>query len=61
MVSDPFLAIAMNLLMILIILFAIMVAVCISYIAWEISAGNPPAHKTKKSGEVKESKDLPDS
>ncbi len=51
----------MNLLMIIIILFAIMVSVCISYIAWEISAGKPPSRKIKKSGEVKEPKDLPDS
>ncbi len=51
----------MNLLMILIILFAIMVSVCISYIAWEISAGKPPAGKIEESGEAKEPKDLPDS
>jgi len=51
----------MNLLMILIILFAIMVSVCISYIAWEISTGRPPAGKIKESGEAKEPKDLPDS
>ncbi len=62
--SDPFfrfIGIAMNLLMIIIILFAIMVSVCISYIAWEISAGRPPTRKTEESGEVKEPKDLPDS
>ena len=51
----------MNLLMIIIILFAIMISVCISYIAWEISAGKPPSRKIKKSGEVNEPKDLPDS
>ena len=51
----------MNLLMIIIILFAIMVSVCISYIAWEISSGKSPSRKTKDSGEVKEPKDLPDS
>ncbi len=51
----------MNLLMIIIILFAIMVSVCISYIAWEISAGKPPTRKTEESGQAKESKDLPDS
>jgi len=51
----------MNLLMILIVLFAIMVAVCISYIAWELSSGKSPRRKTKESGEVKEPKDLPDS
>lgn len=51
----------MNLLMILIILFAIMVSVCISYIAWEISSGRPPARKLRESGEAKEPKDLPDS
>ena len=52
---------AMNLLMIIIILFAIMVSACISYIAWEISAGKPPSRKTRESGEVKEPTDLPDS
>jgi hypothetical protein len=51
----------MNLLMLLIILFAIMVSVCISYIAWEISAGKTPAEKINESGEAKEPKDLPDS
>ncbi len=51
----------MNLLMIIIILFAIMVSVCISYIAWEVSSGKPPERNVKKSGEVKESQDLPDS
>lgn len=56
----PFLS-AMNLLMILIVLFAILVSVCISYIAWELSAGKPPARKIKESGEAKEPKDLPDS
>ena len=52
---------AMNLLMIIIILFAIMVSVCISYIAWEISAGKPPSRNIEESGEAKEPKDLPDS
>ena len=52
---------AMNLLMIIIILFAIMVSVCISFIAWRISAGEPPGRKTRESGEVKEPQDLPDS
>jgi hypothetical protein len=47
--------------MIIIILFAIMVSVCISYIAWEISSGKPPKRKLGESGEVEESKDLPDS
>ena len=51
----------MNLLMIIIVLFAIMVSVCISYIAWELSSGKPPARRIKESGEVKEPKDLPDS
>ncbi len=51
----------MNLLMIIIILFAIIVSVCISYIAWAISSGKSPSRKTKESGEVKEPKDLPDS
>ena len=51
----------MNLLMILIILFAIMVSVCISYIAWEISAGKTPAENVNESSEAKEPKDLPDS
>lgn len=51
----------MNLLMIIIILFAIMVAVCISYIAWDLSSGKPLKRNTKESGEVKEPKDLPDS
>ena len=51
----------MNLLMLLIILFAIMVSVCIAYIAWEISAGKPPAGRIEESGEAKEPKDLPDS
>ncbi len=50
----------MNLLMIIIILFAIMVSVCISYVAWELSAGKPPGSKTRESGEAKEPKDLPD-
>ena len=50
----------MNLLMILIVLFAIMVSVCISYIAWELSSGKSPRRKTRESGEVKEPKDLPD-
>ncbi len=50
----------MNLLMILIVLFAIMISVCISYIAWELSSGKSPRRKTKESGEVKEPKDLPD-
>ena len=52
---------AMNLLMIIIILFAIMVSACISFIAWELSSGKSPGRKTNESGEVKESKDLPDS
>jgi nitrogen fixation-related uncharacterized protein len=52
---------AMNLLMILIVLFAIMVSVCISYIAWELSSGQPGKRKKEESGEVKEPKDLPDS
>ncbi len=51
----------MNLLMIIIILFAIMVSVCISYIAWKVSSGKPSKRKVEKSGEVKEPKDLPDS
>ena len=51
----------MNLLMIIIILFAIMVSACISFIAWELSSGKSPGRKTNESGEVKESKDLPDS
>ena len=51
----------MNLLMIIIILFAIMVSVCISYIAWEISSGKSPRRKIEESGKVKEPKDLPDS
>ena len=62
--SDPIFRIigsAMNLLMIIIILFAIMVSVCISYVAWEISSGKPATRKTEESGEVKEPKDLPDS
>ena len=50
----------MNLLMILIILFAIMVSVCISYIAWELSSGKPPGRKIRESDEVKEPKNLPD-
>lgn len=52
---------AMNLLMIIIILFAIMVSVCISYIAWELSSGESAKRKTKKSGAVSESKNSPDS
>ena len=44
--------------MILIILFAILVSVCIAYIAWDITAMKP---RTKESGEAKEPKDLPDS
>lgn len=53
---------AMNLLMILIVLFAILVSVCIAYIAWDISSGKPWRRRnTKESGEVKEPKDLPDS
>ena len=62
--SDPVFRIignAMNLLMIIIILFAILVSVSISYIAWEISAGKPSSRKIKEPGEVKEPKDLPDS
>ncbi len=61
--SDPFsfTGSAMNLLMIIIILFAIMVSVCISYIAWELSAGKPPSRKINEPGEVKEPEDLPDS
>ncbi len=50
----------MNLLMIIIILFAIMVSVCISYIAWQVSSGKPSKRKVKKSAQVKEPKDLPD-
>jgi len=51
----------MNLLMIIIILFAIMISACISFIAWELSSGKSSGPKTSESGEVKESKDLPDS
>ena len=50
----------MNLLMIIIILFAIMVSACISYIAWEVSSGKPSKRNVKESGEFKEPKDLPD-
>lgn len=50
----------MNLLMIIIILFAIMVSVCISYIAWKVSSDKPSKRKVKESGDVKEPKDLPD-
>ena len=57
--SDPFFP--MNLLMIIIVLFAIMVSACSSYIAWELSSGKPPKRRIKESGEVKEPKDLPDS
>jgi hypothetical protein len=46
--------------MIIIVLFAIMVSVCISYIAWELSSGKPPVSKIKESGEAKEPEDLPD-
>ena len=45
--------------MILIILFAILVSVCIAYIAWDITAMKP--RNIKESGEAKEPKDLPDS
>lgn len=51
----------MNLLMIIIILFAIMVSVFISYIAWKVSSDKPARRKVNESGEAKESKDLPDS
>ena len=51
----------MNLLMIIIILFAIMVSVGISYIAWKVSSDKPSRRKVNESGEAKESKDLPDS
>jgi len=51
----------MNLLMIIIILFAIMVSVGISYIAWRVSSDQPAKRKVNKSSEAKESKDLPDS
>ncbi len=50
----------MNLLMIIIILFAIMVSVCISYMAWKVSSDKPSGRRVKKSGAVKEPKDLPD-
>ena len=51
----------MNLLMIIIILFAIMVSVGISYIAWRVSSDQPAKRKINESGDAKESKDLPDS
>ena len=51
----------MNLLMIIIILFAIMVSVGISYIAWRVSSDQPSKRKINESSEAKESKDLPDS
>jgi predicted membrane protein len=51
----------MNLLMIIIILFAIMVSVFISYIAWKVSSDKPSKRKVNESGEAKEPKDLPDS
>ncbi len=51
----------MNLLMIIIILFAIMVSVGISYIAWRVSSDKPLKRKVNESGEAKEPKDLPDS
>lgn len=50
----------MNLLMIIIILFAIMVSVCISYIAWDLSSGKPFKRNPKTPGDIKERKDPPD-
>ncbi len=59
--SGPLIYTTMNLLMIIIILFAIMVSVFISYIAWKVSSDQPSERKVNDSGEAKESKDLPDS
>jgi hypothetical protein len=47
--------------MIIIILFAIMVSVGISYIAWKVSSDKPSKREVDESGEAKEPKDLPDS
>lgn len=49
----------MNLLMIIIILFAIMVAGCISYIAWKLSSGKSLSREIEKSEKIKASKNLP--
>ena len=51
----------MNLLMLIIILFAIMVSVGIFFIAWRVSSDKPSKQKANESGEAKEPKDLPDS
>lgn len=47
--------------MILIVLFAIMVSVCIAYIAWDLTSGKPLKRSNGESGESKEPEDLPDS
>ena len=50
---------AMNLLMIIIFLFAVMVAGCISYIAWKFSSGKFLFREIEKSEKIKASKNLP--
>jgi len=51
----------MNLLALLLILMALIVAACVFYVAWEFSSGKFEERMEKKPGESKESNDSPGS
>ncbi len=51
----------MNLLMLILIFLALVVAGSVFYIAWELSSGNATPRKSEEPGEAKESKDSPGS
>ena len=48
-----------NLLSLILIAMALIVAGCIFYVAWEFSSDNPGGPKQKEPGESKESNDSP--
>jgi hypothetical protein len=49
----------MNLLSLILIAMALIVAGCVFYVAWEISSGKLETQTKKEPGESKESKDSP--
>lgn len=51
----------MNLLMLILIFLALIVAGSVFYVAWELSSGEADPNKKEEPGEAKESKDSPGS